>query len=319
MKHRNFRMVTTLFVGLAVIAAALAGLGRPAAVEANNTYWDLSSGPLLQDWSSTNLITLANPTWDNVPSILGYTGRDDSTDLANRNPCTDAGLLASTIGTSAEFVSPDRQHPDNITDVSVAEFEPGSGQVADPVVGIRASGDFDFPHLVIHLNAAGRQNIRVQFDVVDLDGSGRSADQQLALQYRVGTSGNFACDTALGMYIADATTGSARGQTTHVDVTLPAAANGAAQLQLRIMTTNDDVSDEWLGIENINVSSSGAGGGPTATATNTQSTPASPTVTNPGPTATHTATATATATTTQGPPPVLDEILYLPLIMRSDQ
>ena len=45
-------------------------------------------------------------------------------------------------------------------------------------------------------------------------------------------------------------------QVTPVTVTLPAEANNQPQLQIRIITTNASGSDEWVGIDDINVSSS---------------------------------------------------------------
>ena len=73
-------------------------------------------------------------------------------------------------------------------------------------------------------------------------------------QYRVGTSGDFVdLPTA---YVADASEGpSLATLVTPVNVTLPAAVNGAAQVQVRVMTTNATGSDEWIGIDDIVVSS----------------------------------------------------------------
>ena len=64
-----------------------------------------------------------------------------------------------------------------------------------------------------------------------------------------------------GGYFADVTTGGTASQVTAVDVTLPAAADNQAQVEVRIMTTNAPGVDEWVGIDDINVSSAVFSGG----------------------------------------------------------
>jgi hypothetical protein len=118
-------------------------------------------------------------------------------------------------------------------------------------------------NLLIRLNTTGASAIRVEYDLVDIDISDSNAFSRVALQYRIGETGLFtnvpeACQ-------ADVTEGpSLSGHVTHVDVTLPAAANNRAQLQLRIMTYNaagdatHRSADEWIGIDNINITANGA-------------------------------------------------------------
>ena len=120
-------------------------------------------------------------------------------------------------------------------------------------MALQGSGTADAPSLVLYLDATGRQNVRVQFNVRDIDGSADNATQQLNVQYRIGESG--AWTNVTGGYFADVTTAGTATQVTAVDVTLPAAANNQAQVQVRIMTTNAGGSDEWVGIDDINVSS----------------------------------------------------------------
>ena len=79
--------------------------------------------------------------------------------------------------------------------------------------------------------------------------------QPLAVQYRIGDSGAWVTVPA-GSY-SDVTTGpSAATLVTAVTVALPAEANNQSQLQIRIITTNAVGSDEWVGIDDINVTSS---------------------------------------------------------------
>ncbi len=83
--------------------------------------------------------------------------------------------------------------------------------------------------------------------------------EQVALQFRVGSSGNFT-NVPAG-YVADATTADQATHVTPVSVTLPAAAENQSLVQVRIMTTNAAGNDEWVGIDDINIT--GVGGGPT--------------------------------------------------------
>ena len=140
----------------------------------------------------------------------------------------------------------------------VAEFD----GIANPTIALQGSGTADAPHLVMYLDATGRQNVRVQFNARDLDGSADNAIQQLNVQYRIGETG--AWTNVPGGYFADVTQGSAASLITGVDVTLPAAANNQAQVQVRIMTTNAVGNDEWVGVDDINVSSAPLVGPPPA-------------------------------------------------------
>ena len=84
---------------------------------------------------------------------------------------------------------------------------------------------------------------------------GFDAIQAVALQYRVGTAGNFTNVPAA--FVADATTGpNLATLVTPVDVTLPAAVENQAVVQLRIITTDAVGSDEWVGIDDIRVAGS---------------------------------------------------------------
>jgi hypothetical protein len=171
--------------------------------------------------------------------------------------------LSGTCG----HVKSNQSSPNGFTDVgwSVAQFRTTDGGL-DATVAIRPQTGYDFPHLLISVNATGRTNVRIQYNVRDIDGSGRDAEQQVSLQYRIGKTGNF-IDVPTG-YVADATDGSAKTKVTPVNVSLPAWDN-VAQLEFRILTTNRSVSDEWVGIDDISITAT-TGGGPTPiTPTNT--------------------------------------------------
>ena len=120
------------------------------------------------------------------------------------------------------------------------------------MVALNGSGTADAPHLVMFLDATGRENVRFQANIRDIDGSADNAIQQVPVQYRVG-DGNW----VNAAFVADATTGGTATQVTAIDVVLGVAANNAADLEIRIITANAAGSDEWVGIDDIIVSSTG--------------------------------------------------------------
>jgi predicted extracellular nuclease len=208
------------------------------------TYFSLASGSLVQDWSNTGLIT-ANDSWIGVPSIEGYLGQDITTATG-----TDPRTLTADSTAASDLDVIANQSSTSILNGGVAEFD----GIANPTVALQGSGTADAPYLIFYLDATARQDVRVQFNVRDIDGTADNAAQQLNVQYRIGETGPWTNVT--GGYFADVTGGpSQASQVTAVDVTLPAAANNQAQLQVRVMTTNAAGNDEWVGIDDIVVSS----------------------------------------------------------------
>jgi predicted extracellular nuclease len=214
----------------------------------SNVYHQLSTGSFSQDWSNAGLIAV-NDDWSGVPSIVGYLGDIDAGSPTNVDPRT---LTGANLG--AVDVIANQGNPNTLTNGGVAEFD-----IANDAVALNGSGTADAPSLVIHLDATGRQDVRVQFSARDLDGSADDATQQLAVQYRIGNSGSWT--NVPGGYDADVTTGGSATEVTAFDVTLPTDANNQAQVQVRIVTTNAGGSDEWVGIDDILVSSEEFGGG----------------------------------------------------------
>ena len=207
----------------------------------SNVYHQLASGSLSQTWTDISLIT-KNDEWTLVPSIQGFLGDIDS--ATGADPQTVTG---ETIG--ALDVIANQTTPNSLASGGVAEFE-----IADPTIALNGSGTADAPSLVIYLDATGREDVRLQFNARDLDGSVDNSQQQIAVQYRIGETG--AWTNVPAGYISDATQGpSIAGQVTPIDVTLPSEVNNQAQVQVRILTTNAAGNDEWVGIDDINVSS----------------------------------------------------------------
>lgn len=229
------------FLSLSLAAGCLS-CAAPAF--ATTTLHSLAGGNFSQDWSNTALIS-TNNDWSGVPSVVGYRG-DDLTTVTATDPQTI--LTAETIG--VVNVLPNQTNPNTLTTGAVAEFD----TLADPTIAFQGSGTADAPYLMLYMDATGVSSVTVSYDLRDIDGSADNAAQQVALQYRVGGTGDFV-NLSTG-YVADASTGpNLDTLVTPVSVTLPAAANNASILEIRIMTTNAIGSDEWVGIDNIQVTS----------------------------------------------------------------
>lgn len=206
----------------------------------STVYFSLASGNLLQNWSDTSLIS-TDDNWDNVPSIMGFRG-DGLVATAGANPQTVAGT--STV----VDVNANQTNPNTYTTGGVTEF-----QIADPTVALQGSGTADAPYLAIYLDATGRQGVTLSFNARDIDGSADNSIQKIAVQYRVGSDGTWVNLSAGAIF--DASLGGSATLITPITLTLPDAANGQAQVEVRIITTDAVGSDEWIGIDDIVVSS----------------------------------------------------------------
>lgn len=216
-------------------------------------FFKLSTGSLLQDWSNTALLNTTND-WSQVPSIVGYIGTGIVSGTAK-----DAGAATADNGT-ASTPNINVNQATTFTSGGVAQFRTPNGGT-DAVVGLQGSGTANAPNLVLYLDSTGTQDVRLNLDLRDVDAND-NAIQQIAIQYRIGDTGiwtNIAPAVATAgttAYIADASAGPTLPQpVTHVDITLPAAANNQPVVEIRILTTDAAGSDEWIGIDNIVVSS----------------------------------------------------------------
>jgi hypothetical protein len=198
--------------------------------------------PFAQAWSNVTLIS-ADDDWADVPGGLGYRG-DGLTAVAGTDPQT---ILADGTGTPLDVMA-NETNPASLFTGGVAEFE-----LADPVVALQPSGAADAPHLVLTLDTRGYRDIDVSYRLRDLDASSDNAVQAVALQYRVGTTGQFTNVTA--GYVADATTGPRLAtRVTTASGRLPADASNRSVVQVRILAADAAGSDEWVGIDDIAVS-----------------------------------------------------------------
>lgn len=216
------------------LCAGLLLAASPAFADA--TYHSLQGADFQQDWTNTGLLT-ANDSWTGVPSIIGFRG--DGLTTTGADPQTVLTIDAVTD------VNVGQTNPNTFTTGGVTEFE-----IADPVVALAGSTTADAPSLLIHLDTTNRSNITVEFNLRDIDGSTDNSVQAIALQYRVGNTGNFT-NVPAG-FVADASTGPSLAMlVTPVSATLPAAADNQPQVQVRILTADATGADEWIGIDDL--------------------------------------------------------------------
>lgn len=208
-------------------------------VLADTTYQTLTTS-FSQNWTTVSLITI-DDDWSGVPGIMGYRG-DNGTAPTGVDPQTVLIDLSGVIDVNAN-----RSDPDLFITGGVAEFD----GITDPVVALNGSGTADAPNIVIFINATGYQNINISYNLRDIDGSADNSTQQVALQYRIGESGDYT-NVSAG-YVADASDGPSLTKVTPISVELPGAVNNQSQVQIRIITTNAVGNDEWIGIDDISI------------------------------------------------------------------
>ena len=197
--------------------------------------------PFGQDWTNTGLITAAD-NWSGVPGITGYRG-DDLTTATGTDPRT---ILVDGTSTPVNVLA-NQINPNTLATGGVAEFD----AIANPTIALNGSGTADAPFILVSVSTIARSAITVSYNVRDIDGSADNAIQQVALHYRVGSSGPFT-NVPAG-YIADATTQNSATLVTPVSLVLPVNAENQPLVQLRIMTTNAGGNDEWVGIDDISI------------------------------------------------------------------
>ncbi|MCX7557843.1 hypothetical protein OS187_13680, partial [Xanthomonadaceae bacterium JHOS43] len=108
-------------------------------------------------------------------------------------------LTAPVVGNTGAIDVVANQTNNNSTNGGVLEWH-----LINPVVGFAGSGTADAPHLVIHLDTTGFQNIQVSYLLRDIETADNSV-QPVALLYRVGNTGAFV--NVPDAYVADASAG----------------------------------------------------------------------------------------------------------------
>jgi hypothetical protein len=188
----------------------------------SKTYHSLSTSDFNQTWTTSTLITVSDD-WSNVPSLMGYRGDG----LANTGADPQTVLLDGSSTPVQVFAN--QSSPNTLTTGGVAEF---AGTVA-----LAGDSTAVAPHLVLHLDTTGRQNVQVSYLLSDLETSADNAIQSIALQYRLGETGDF-INLPAGA-IPDATdAGGTRVRDARFTVQLPPSAQNQGQVQVRWLTVD---------------------------------------------------------------------------------
>ncbi|MEJ7849013.1 MAG: hypothetical protein WKF92_13090, partial [Pyrinomonadaceae bacterium] len=251
LKLRGFFCLAALFT---ISIGFLSGISRHG-VSATNAPQPI---PFSQNWTDVELITV-NDVWSGVPGIEGFLGQDLVT-ITGADPQTI--VATSTIAADLDVIA-NQALPNTLSSGGVAEFD----GIPNPSIALNGSGTADAPNIIIYLNTTGQSGINISYNLRDLDGSIDNSIQPVALQYRVGSTGDFTNIPA--GFVPDASSGpSTATLVTPVSASLPTAADNQAQIQVRIITANAAGNDEWIGIDDISVTA-GAGPAPTPTPTPT--------------------------------------------------
>ena len=197
------------------------------------------SVPFAQDWTNTGLI-VTNDNWSGVPGIEGFRG-----DNLTAGTGTDPQTILDGDAAPVLDVNANQTNPETFSTGGATEFH-----LANPVVALTGSGTADAPYLRLYLDTTGVTAVTVTYNLRDLELTD-NAVQPVAVQYRVGSSGNFT-NLAAG-FVADATDAGAT-LVTPVCVVLPPAAENQPLVQVRILTTNAVGNDEWVAIDDVLIS-----------------------------------------------------------------
>ncbi|MFN6440948.1 MAG: DUF4347 domain-containing protein [Nostoc sp. DedSLP01] len=213
----------------------------------NVSYYKLATSDFLQDWSNSNLIT-SDDNWSNLPSIRGFRG-DGLVSSTGTNPQT---LLTDSSATPID-VNANQTNPNTYTNSGITEFA-----LSNPTIALRGSSTATAPHLVIYLDATGQQNLQLSFTLRDIDTSIRDAIQSVAVQYRVGETGNFINLPAA--FVPDASNNASSSASydareARISVLLPPEVTNQTKVQIRFITTDANGEDEWIGVDDIKVTS----------------------------------------------------------------
>lgn len=222
--------------------------------KATSVYHNFSGGNLTLAVNSAtiNQIT-SNNDWSNVPSVEGYCGSGlTNTHGVDPRTVTGTGTPNNQLPASNPCVNANKGNPSAYNGSGVTEFDDPDTYMA---IGFQGNVQNN-PYLVFYLNTTGQGNVRMTFDVIDIDAGNNNSVSQIAVQYRVGETGNFI--NIPGGFVADATDGNrTAGRVTKIDLVLPTAALNQPKVQVRVLSTfgagtdGNQTPNEWIGVNNF--------------------------------------------------------------------
>lgn len=259
--------ITKILGAAGLSLALLSGIVLPT-VYADTTAQSL---PYSQDFEVFKTITV-NSTWGNVPGIVGYSTIVGATTAEDQDPRT---LLGNS---STVSIIPSASTSN--TAGGVLEIDTASNTSANPLppsfspsIGLQGSSSAVAPNFVISLDTTSvpTRQVSIEYTARDLDTTADDAVEPIAVQFRVGRSGDYT--NLPGCYIEDAT---ARTRTTPSrdngvllttrKCVLPLSASNQPLVEVRFVTTNRNGNDELVGIDEITIQDMGPIGPTAATA-----------------------------------------------------
>ncbi len=228
-----------------------------SSVKANGTYYNFTSGNLTLNITPATVDLIKGKSgWSNIPSVEGYCGKGLTT-THGVNPQTILTSENTALPDTAQTcINPDNGNPSAFNAGGIAEFDHNEYLAIGFQGNVQAN-----PYLVFYLNTVGQTYLRIGYDLIDIDSGSNDSVSPIALQYRIGETGNFT-NLPAG-FVADVTDKGVAGRKTTRSVVMPADALGQSKLQIRLITTDaagsdgDSSPDEWIGINNVVVSNLG--------------------------------------------------------------
>jgi uncharacterized protein len=244
-KKLNGYIGKRLWLGITAISLVMLFISYSESALADTIRWYISpSDPYIQTWSDPSAISVDN-NWDLIRAMNGYRG-DNLVTTQGVNPQT---VLADGEMTPLSVIA-NQSNPNTLIPGGVAEFD----GITNPTIALKGSDVASAPHLVIQLqkeSCPDNKFISVSYKLRDLDSTATNAASPVALQYRVGTTGNY-INVPSG-YVADATNQNTATKVSTVVTTLPHIAVTDVYVYIRILMTNAVGNDEWVGVDDINV------------------------------------------------------------------
>lgn len=194
--------------------------------------------------SFNQLFSQSNPTAQTLPFNF-------SSQTGNSLP---AGMAVHRFGTTAAAIPTTRTTVPGNGDLSYVTTANSGGWRDEGANGlsILASGSQAAGALIVSINTTGKTNVQVNWTVSTIL-QPASRDNSIALQYRIGSSGNF---IDVGSSSTFSSTGTISGTAANYSEILPAAANNQPEVQVRWIyweSTGTTGSRDRLAIDEITI------------------------------------------------------------------
>jgi hypothetical protein len=215
---------------------------------ASSVYTALASSDLVLEVSAATANNISsNDDWSGVVSVEAYEGKNLSAAGTDPQTVLTTEFLNNALPAAGQTsVAANKGNPSAYNVGGIAEFDTGT----ELGIGLQGNVTADNPYIVFYLNTLGVSAAYMSYQLKDIDAGSNNAPSPVALQYRVGGTGLFTNIPA--GYVAVATDGpTISGRISQKNITLPAAALGQAQVQVRIIAANSAGSDEWVGVNNV--------------------------------------------------------------------